>query len=407
MLKESKWMPMNKGTMIGENWEIPVFTPEEGQRRWKRIRELMYDKQIDCLLIGGSTYNYKAGYGDIRYISNSYPFSDDAYVVFPFEGEPVLYVWSELSQYHNEKISWIPVAPGQWTRKGHTYPQLIAERVKDLGLEKGTLGIVDEYSWFVYAYERVRELLPSAKFVDAGEILRATRRVKSPAELEYVRKAGECADKGWEALKNVARPGVNKYELIAELEYAMVKNGAEVATMNLLDIKQWPDGYGFPLGGSYRKLKKGDIINCEITPSYGGYYAQLVRPISIGTPPDDFTELLNIHKEMYRMAVKEFRAGNIAQKISDKVTEWAMKQKRPLSFASPAFQMLDNMFRTPLFMGELKPGMVFMIHAITFPPQADMEARKGHGGHLIGDAYIVTQGEPESLTKLPFDVTVV
>ena len=83
-----------------------------------------------------------------------------------------------------------------------------------------------------------------------------------------------------------------------------------------------------------------------------------------------------------------------------------MAQKRPLSSALPAFQMLDNMFRTPLFMGELKPGMVFMIHPMTFPPKADMDARKGHAGHLLGDTYIVTQDEPESLTKLPFDVTV-
>jgi Xaa-Pro aminopeptidase len=400
-------MTKNNGTMIGEGWQLPVFTREEGERRWKRIRELMYDRQLDCLLIGGSTYNYKAGYGDIRYVSNSYPFSDDAYVIFPFEGEPVLYVWSELSQYHNEKISWIPVANCQWTRKGHTYPQLIAERIKKLGLENGTLGIVDEYSWFVYAHERVRDLLPSAKFVNAGEILMAARRIKSPAELEYVRKAAECADIGWEALKNAVRPGVNKYEIAAEMEGAIIKNGAEVGGMHLLDVKEWPDGYGFPLGGSYRKLKKGDIINCEITPSYGGYYAQLVRPISIGTPPDDFTDLLNLHKEMYQMAVKEFRAGKNAREIEDRIGEWGMKQGRPLSFASPAFQMLDNMFRTPFFLGELKPGMVFMIHPMTFPPKADMEARKGHGGHMIGDTYIVAEGEPESLTRLPLDVTVI
>jgi hypothetical protein len=51
--------------------------------------------------------------------------------------------------------------------------------------------------------------------------------------------------------------------------------------------------------------------------------------------------------------------------------------------------------------------MVFMIHAITFPSPAEMDKRIGHGGHLIGDTYIITEGEPESMTKLPFEVTVV
>ena len=158
-----------------------------------------------------------------------------------------MYVWSPFSQYHCEKTSWMEVDHCEWTRKGHTYPQLMAAKLKDLGLERGTLGFVDEYSWLAYAYERLKELLPLAKFVDAGEILRATRRIKSAPELEYVRKAGECADKGWEALKNAVRPGATKYDLIAELECALVKNGAEVAGMNLLDVKQWPDGWGFPL----------------------------------------------------------------------------------------------------------------------------------------------------------------
>ena len=144
----------------------------------------------------------------------------------------------------------------------------------------------------------------------------------------------------------------------------------------------------------------------EITPSYGGYYAQLVRPISIGSPPDDFIDLMNIHKEMYRQAAQELRAGNVAKVIEEKVGRWAMGQERELTFASGGLQMLDNMFRTPLYLGELEPYMVFMIHAITFPSSAEMADRKGHGGHIIGDTYIVTEGEPESITKLPLDVTV-
>jgi Xaa-Pro aminopeptidase len=400
-------MNSNGAAIIGEAWEIPVFRREEGQRRWKRIRELMHDRQIDCLLIGGSTYNYRSGYGDIRYVSNAIPNSDDAYLIFPYDGLPVLFVWSVLSQYHCEKTSWIEVDHCQATQNGHTYPQILAQRLKDLGLEKGKLGIVDEYSWFVYAYERLKDRLPFATFVDAGEILRAVRRVKSHAELEYVREAAQLADRGWEALRNAVRPGATKFELIAELECAIVKGGAEVGGMNLLDVKQWPDGWGFPLGGSYRKLKGGDIVNCEITPSYGGYYAQLVRPISIGTPPDDFYELLALHKGIYRRAVGELRAGNVAQEIEETVGKWAMEQRKGLSFASPGLQMLDNMFRPPLYMGELEPTMVFMIHAITFPSEADMEKRKGHGGHLIGDTYIITDDKPESLSTLPFDVTIV
>jgi hypothetical protein len=80
----------------------------------------------------------------------------------------------------------------------------------------------------------------------------------------------------------------------------MVKNGAEIAGMNLLEVKRWPDGWGFPLGGSYRKLKDGDIINCEITPSYGGYCARLARPVSSGSPPE---AVFRCHRALVRRCV--------------------------------------------------------------------------------------------------------
>jgi hypothetical protein len=35
-----------------------------------------------------------------------------------------------------------------------------------------------------------------------------------------------------------------------------------------------------------------------------------------------------------------------------------------------------------------------------------MDKRIGHGGHLIGDTYIITEGNPESVTNLPSDVAV-
>jgi hypothetical protein len=66
----------------------------------------------------GSPHRVRSTYADIRYISNTIPKSDDSYVVFPFEGDPVLYVWSVLSQYHCEKTSWMQVDHCLWTRKG-------------------------------------------------------------------------------------------------------------------------------------------------------------------------------------------------------------------------------------------------------------------------------------------------
>jgi creatinase len=205
--------------------------------------------------------------------------------------------------------------------------------------------------------------------------------------LEFVRKAGECADKGFEAMVQAARPGATEYEVIAEGESAMIKAGAEPGSQLLFCAKQWPDGWGLPHGG------------------FGGYYGHLLRPISLGVPSADFRHTFDLHKEMYLRARKELRPGNISTEIEARVGQWACDNST-FSFASPLIQFMDDCQSGP-FRTILAPGQVFAIHPYTRPPQSDLQAHKGHVGHILGDVCIVTEGEPESVTRLPLEVTVV
>jgi len=51
----------------------------------------------------------------------------------------------------------------------------------------------------------------------------------------------------------------------------------------------------------------------------------------------------------------------------------------------------------------LRPGMTIVNHPwIEYPP------KKGEmGGHIIGDTYIITEGEPKCLSKVPFELVVI
>ena len=44
---------------IGKEWQIPVFTEEEGMRRWRKMRERMGAREIDCLIISGTRQSPK------------------------------------------------------------------------------------------------------------------------------------------------------------------------------------------------------------------------------------------------------------------------------------------------------------------------------------------------------------
>ena len=66
-------------------------------------------------------------------------------------------------------------------------------------------------------------------------------------ELEFTRRSGECADKGFEAMLEVARPGVTEQELVAYCESGMVRAGAEPGNFILLGSAPGQSGELFHL----------------------------------------------------------------------------------------------------------------------------------------------------------------
>jgi Xaa-Pro dipeptidase len=391
---------------FGEGWEIPIFSEEEGRRRHRLIRELMVAEGIDCLVIAGHTGNHRGQFGNIRYVSNYINWFGDEYCLFPLNGEPTLYVWQWMHEFWARKVSWIQdiVTSGALDQK-ITYADLIAGKIRDHGLEKSRIGLVSEKAMPAYVYKGLLNMLQAASFVDAPQVLTLPRLKKSAEELEFVRKAGECADEGFKAMVQVARPGVTEYEVIAECERAMIRAGAEPGSQLLFRAKQWPDGWGLPHGGSNRVLQQGDVLLMELSPCYGGYYSHLLRPISLGDPSIDFLRTFDLHKEMYLGARDQLKPGNFNTEIEKRIGDRALS-KSTCTFASPLIQFMDDCQSGP-FRTMLEPGQVFAIHPYTRPSESEVLARRGHMGHILGDVCIVTEGDSESVTELPLEVTVV
>jgi Xaa-Pro aminopeptidase len=384
-------------------WSIPNFPKEEGERRHRAIKELMEFRGIDCLIIAGHQGNYGARTANFRYVSNYAMWFDDEYIVFPMEGEPFLICFNTAHVDWAKRICWIPVKT-RGISGMRDYVSDLATAVKERGYEEGTLGIVDMETMPASIYSRLLVKLPKAKFVEAKDLLGQVRMVKSPAELAFMEKAGECADKGFEGIKATAKPGVKDREVWSAMESAMTAYGAEPPSFSLYASGPWEEkGINFPYGPVDRVLKSGDQVLNEITPSYGGYWAQLCRPVSLGKPADSFKKAFDVQVEMYNKTVELLRPGNVYGDIDAKMREIAAKNGYdPTNAFSLQHVGLDIIERIPK-RTVLRPGMVLVNHPwIEFPP------KKGEvGGHIIGDTYIITEGKPKCLSKVPFELVIV
>lgn len=387
------------------DWQVPKFPKEEGERRHKRIREQMGYRGLHCLIIANSKI-------DTRYVSGCVRAGVDC-ILFPFDGDPVTFML-EGQEKDLATVSFIK-ARKFWPFGGFgfDYASSLVGMIKELGLEKGNLGLVRMRKDFPASlYVSLLKQLPDATFVDASDLIQQIRIIKHPLELEFMRKSGECADKGLEAMRDVAKPGVRELDLAAACVHGMQIHGAEPSdTWLLLSSGNWKYRSGMLRQlPSARVIEKGDVILSEITACHAGYSTQLCGAISIGTPDDDLKRLAEIQLAMYEVGRKELKPSALYEDVEKKIKEAGMKSGKDrfdhnLTWALQTCEQGDA--DSYIMRDEIKPGMCFVIHPFT----VDARIREGSPdyilGHIFGNSFIVTNDGNECLSKLPNEITIV
>jgi Xaa-Pro aminopeptidase len=139
----------------------------------------------------------------------------------------------------------------------------------------------------------------------ADELARDLARIRSAEELAAAERATWIAERGYERLLEVARPGLREFELAAELYCFTKQLGAED---NFLLLSASQHNLAVRAAGE-RILDVGDIILAEITPCYRGQFAQICRTTAIGEPSPVVREKYAILQEAMAAGLTAGRAG--------------------------------------------------------------------------------------------------
>ena len=151
--------------------------------------------------------------------------------------------------------------------------------------------------------KRLTDLLPRARPADA--IIFEPARRKIDTELAYAREATRIAELGFQRLLELARPGMSEDELASELRWHSKSLGAED---NFVLLCAGPHNKAVaPSNG--RRMKKGDIIVCELTPSYRGQLAQICRTIVLGEAPALLREKYDLVATRHESGLRRGTAG--------------------------------------------------------------------------------------------------
>ena len=297
-----------------------------------------------------------------------------------------------------------------WTDSGSANPaKSLRDEIRDFLPGKGTVGV--EFASVSLNAQRGRMLeaafTPEVELVDSSNLVASFSVVKSPAELERVRTAGQITDLAWQAAFEVCRPGNWDADILTEVYSTILRNGADPAA------GRYVCGAGdHALLCRYftgrNRIAETDQINIEYAAAYRHYHVALMRTAVMGKPTL-LQEKMNVANIEALAACRDaMRPGRTFGDLFDahaRVLDSHGFQANRLNACgySLGVSYPPTWMEWPMiFRGNdavIQPNMVVFAHMI----QLDSENRLAM---CLGETFIVTEDEPERLSQLDHGIPV-
>lgn len=289
---------------------LPSFSLAERDRRFARVRALMAERDLDCLLAPATDVG--EAQANSRYLCQVGGVQGGAWVVFPAAGEVTAILSSE-----REMRMWVDNL--QWPRdiRWGSFSELVPQRVRELGLAGGRIGVVGLVEQYmrpegVIPYEtwrRISAALPQATFPPANEVLERARAVKGPEEIAVVQRITDANEAAIATMMETARPGVEEGEVWLAMAEVLMRHSADYPARLSLGCNgrqaNASNTMALPL-----RMEDGGILSQEIDARLQGYRAQCNHSILIGSKnAQAYGEAMNATIETFLELVQWVKPG--------------------------------------------------------------------------------------------------
>ncbi len=290
---------------------FPRFSPAEYERRFAAVRAAMARDDIAALIIYGSRGREPLS---VQYLSN-FLVTAKAHLVFAAEGEPALFVQLYNHVPMARRLATIPDVRWGGVNSGAG----VAADLKARDLTRGRIGIVGDLPWTDAAL--LKDALPSVTFVNWTSAFLRVRAVKSGEELDRMRRAAMLSDRAMEALERELRPGLDERELPRIVESSYLGEGATNEIHYLTTTSMHRPEICVPAQFSAaRKIAVGDVLITEVSATWWGYAAQILRPYAIGEPSTrQYQQLYDTCERAFVAVTAVLRPGCTARDVVDAV----------------------------------------------------------------------------------------
>ena len=245
------------------------------------------------------------------------------------------------------------------------------------------------------------------KLSDASDLVNGIRVVKSPAELRYVRKAGELGDAALKAAIRKTKAGADEGEILAAQQGAIFAGGGDYPANEFI-IGSGRDALLCRYKAGRRKLSKRDQLTLEWAGVYRHYHAAFMRTLIIGKPSKHHIAMDEAARAALGAVEEQLvpgrTAGDVFEAHARVMDAQGMKNHRLNACGySLGAKFTPSWMDSPMFYkgnpAIIQPGMVFFAHMILMNSEAG-------AAYCLGRTYIIGEKRPEPVSKAPLEMII-
>jgi Xaa-Pro dipeptidase len=365
---------------------------EEYGERLAKTRRWMHDHDVDLLILNQPEhYNWLSGYDPTSVFYHQS-------LIVPADEELTL-ICNKAELALCEETCWVPDVRVVWTHDDQVARTIEALRERRLlPARRVGLNLMSYHLRPRYAFE-LRDALAGSEILDVTAALDDLRLVKSPAEIEYLRRAARIADLGVGAGIEAIRAGVSDRDVMAAIQHAVAAAGGEFPAYPFL-VDARGTLHGTPIG---KLLAPGDTVYMEVSGVVRRYHCNISRTVVLGEPSAKLRELYAVVADALNRATDALRPGTTVREI---VTLVASLQADHEQNTWGRFGFSMEIAYPPIWIGGLSlmrgdehvlaPGMVITVEpGLSYADGATM---------MFGNNVLVTDGDPEVLNEVPTEL---
>lgn len=259
----------------------------ESKARIARVQELLRRRGLDCALV----YYDELAIANGWYLSGWCPQFESGMVLVPREGEAMILGGAESEPFakSDSAIKTTRNIPNFMVPE-EEYPNSVISSFEEVFREIGRtrrisrIGIVGMSRMPLGVYQDIGKQLHDKELVDITAEFEAFRKVKSPYEVEQIRRSFELGDAAYKEVVKELAPGKTEYEIAAVAEYTGRRLGANgFGFKTIAAVGERSDGC-VPTATD-RKLRAGELLLFGFSFRYNGYCSAVGNTLVVGGEP--------------------------------------------------------------------------------------------------------------------------